>query len=65
MVYANFQTAFVCKQDLCQLFVGEFFLDFGVYFPFKMRKKIKEDGLWLISPKVGSNILCVYVCVCV
>ena len=39
MVYANFQTAFVYKQVVFQLFVGEFFLDFGVYFPFKMRKK--------------------------
>ena len=39
VVYANFQTAFVYKQVVFQLFVGEFFLDFGVYFPFKMRKK--------------------------
>ena len=39
VVHANFQAAFVYKQVVFQLFVAELFLDFGVYFLFKMRKK--------------------------
>lgn len=56
-----FRQLLLCKQVVFNsLWVSSFWT--WVYFLSKWGRRIKEDGLWLISPKWGATF---YVCICV